>query len=521
MSSATLKNALNCADPGEFTITRRDHRPRSVPVRVARRNYHPAMGVPDVTTSAAMVRSGQASARELVTASLEAVAATQDSLNTFSFLHLDGALAAADAIDRARAAGDDLPPLAGVPFGVKDLEDCAGMPTTRGSRWYADAGPAERDDLHVERLRRAGAIPIGKTTTPEFGAFGYTASPLLGVTRNPWNLERTPGGSSGGTAAAVSAGTIPFGTASDGGGSIRGPAASCGLPGLKPTYGRVPAYGVTRHAQNAVNFALATTIADTALLFDAAVGPDMRDRTSLPTPGISYLDAIEQLEVAGLRAAWSADLGFVTVDPEVAAIAERAAVSLVAAASLATSEIEVRFDDFIAIYAFMESADQFVDVPAGWEDRLDELDPLVVAGWRRDREVTLPKFAKVEAARRRLEVETAELFEHIDVLLTPTNPCPPFAAEGPMPTEIGGRRCHAGSAALLTMFANVMNLPAMSVPAGLTADGLPIGLMITARRHREDLCLRLARIFEQAAPWPRVRNAWASDPTRYVVTGGV
>ena len=168
-----------------------------------------------------------------------------------------GALAAADEVDRARRDGAPLGPLAGVPFGVKDLEDCAGMPTTRGSRWYADGPPAERDDIHVDRFRAAGAIPIGKTAAPEFGAFGYTASPLLGVTRNPWNLERTPGGSSGGTAASVSAGAIPFGTASDGGGSIRGPAASCGLPGLKPTYGRIPTFGVTRHAQNAVNFALA------------------------------------------------------------------------------------------------------------------------------------------------------------------------------------------------------------------------------------------------------------------------
>ncbi len=273
-------------------------------------------------------------------------------------------------------AGETLGPLAGVPFGVKDLEDCAGMPTTRGSRWYADAPPATRDDIHVERFRAAGAIPIGKTATPEFGAFGYTASPLHGVTRNPWNPERTPGGSSGGTAAAVSAGAITFGTASDGGGSIRGPAASCGLPGLKPTYGRVPTFGVTRHAGNAVNFALATTVADTALLFDIAAGPDMRDRTSLPDPGVSYVDAIEQLDVAGLRAAWSADLGFVTTDPEVVALTERAASVLFDAASLVDTGLAVQIDDFIRIYAFMESVDQFVDVPDDWETRLDELDPL-------------------------------------------------------------------------------------------------------------------------------------------------
>ncbi|HSP29936.1 MAG TPA: amidase family protein [Ilumatobacteraceae bacterium] len=460
------------------------------------------MTIPSVRESAELVRDGEASARELVQRSLDSVEATQTTLNAFVHIDVDGALAAADAVDRARAAGEPLGPLAGVPCGVKDLEACIGLPPTRGARGSADAPPATRDDIHVQRFRAAGAIPIGKTAAPEFGAFGYTASPLHGVTRNPWNPERTPGGSSGGTAAAVSAGVIPFGTASDGGGSVRGPAASCGLPGLKPTYGRVPTFGVTRHAGNAVNFALATTIADTALLFDTVAGPDMRDRTSLPAPGISYVDAIERLDVAGLRAAWSADLGYVTTDPAVVALTERAASTLVDAASLIETGLDVQIDDFIRIYAFMESADQFVDVPDDWEDRLDELDPLVAGGWRRNRTVTLPQFAKVEKARRGLELQVAELFEQIDVLLTPTNPCAPFAAEGPMPTEIAGQRCHAGTAALLTMLANVANLPAITVPAGLTADGLPVGLQITTARHREDQCLRLARIFEQAAPWP-------------------
>lgn len=457
----------------------------------------------DVTTSAHLVRTGQVSARELVQSALDRVDELDGPLNAFVHVDRAGALDAADRVDRARREGAELGPLAGVPFGVKDLEDCLGMPTTRGSRWYADAGPATRDDMHVARFRAAGAIPIGKTATPEFGAWGYTASPLLGVTRNPWHHDRTPGGSSGGTAAAVSAGMIPFGTASDGGGSIRGPGSSCGLPGLKPTYGRVPTFGVTRHAQNAVNFALATTVGDTALLFDLAVGPDMRDRTSLPHPGVRYADTIDHLDVGGLRATWSSDLGFVVVDPEVAAITERAAQTLITAADLRRTDVEVQFDDYIRIYVHIEGADQFVDVPADWEDRLDELDPLVVAGWQSARRVTLPSFARTERERRRLEMRVAELFEHTDVLLTPTNACPPFAAEGPMPTEIAGRACHGGHAALLTMLANVVNLPSITVPAGLTADGLPVGLMITAPRHREDLCLRLARIVEQAAPWPR------------------
>ena len=465
----------------------------------------------DVTHSAALVRSGEVSARTLVEQSLQRIEEADPALNAFVHLDAQGALAHADRVDRARAAGETLGPLAGVPFAVKDLEDCAGMPTTRGSRWYANSPPATRDDIHVARFRAAGAIPLGKTATPEFGAWGYTASPLLGVTRNPWNLARTPGGSSGGTAAAVSAGLLPFGTASDGGGSIRGPASSCGLPGLKPSYGRVPTFGVTRHAQNAVNFALATTMTDTALLLDVAAGPDARDRTSQPAPTVNYSVAIEQLDVVGLRATWSSDLGFVTVDREVAALAERAATTLVQAAGMSFTDVVVQLDDFIGIYAFMEAADRFVDVPSDWEQRLDELDPLVVEGWRRTAAIQLPRFAKVERNRRGLELQIAELFEHTDVLLTPTNACPPFAAEGPMPTEIDGRACHGGHAALLTMLANVANLPSISVPAGLTADGLPVGLMITAPRHREDICLRVARIVEQAAPWPRHATGRVND----------
>lgn len=458
----------------------------------------------DVRTTAELVRSGQASAREMVQAALERIEEHDAGLNAFCHLDPAGALAAADRVDAARAAGEPLGPLAGVPFGVKDLEDCAGMPTTKGSRWFAAAGPASRDDPHVERLRAAGAIPVGKTATPEFGAWGYTASPLLGVTRNPWNPQRTPGGSSGGTAAAVSAGMVPFGTASDGGGSIRGPGASCGLPGLKPTYGRVPTLGMTRAAQNAVVFALATTVHDTAQLLDVVVGPDPRDRTSIPAPGVGYLDVVEHLDVSGLRATWSSDLGFVVVDPEVESVTSAAAGRLIDAAGLERTGTDVRFEDYILTYVVAEGADMFVDAPPGWESRLDELDPLVVSGWEYLSTMTLPAFARTERERRALELQVAELFEHTDVLLTPTNACAPFAAAGPMPEQIGGRACHGGHAALLTMLANLANLPSITLPAGTTADGLPLGLMVTAPRHREDLCLRLARIWEQAAPWPRL-----------------
>ena len=154
----------------------------------------------------------------------------------------------------------------------------------------------------------------------------------------------------------------------------------------------------------------------------------------------------------------------------------------------------MQLDDYIRVYAFMEAADQFVNVPDDWEERLDALDPLVAPGWRRTRNVTLPAFARVERDRRQLELQVAELFEATDVVLTPTNACPPFAAEGPMPTEIGGRRCHAGHAALLTMFANVLNLPSITLPAGVTTDGLPIGLMVWENSRRQLIVPKQIRV---------------------------
>ena len=462
--------------------------------------------MPTVIAAAAAVRSGAVTAVELTLRCLAAIGEGNPALNAFVHLDPDGALATAVAVDATVSSGrlNELGPLAGVPFGVKDLEDCAGMPTTRGSRWFAGQAPVEFDDIHVARLRAAGAIPVGKTATPEFGAWAYTASPALGVTRNPWNLGRTPGGSSGGSSAAVSAGLVPFCTASDGGGSIRTPAGFTGLVGLKPSFGRIPTFGVTHVAQNAVVGSLATTVADVALLLDVMAGPDERDRTCLPASGVRYSEAIHRLDLGDLRVGWSADLGFAVVEPEIVALCERAAHVLVEATGATLVHRPVLLRDYISIYGRIEGVDQFVGLDRDlWQDRLDELDPRVVSGWTRVRHVTLPKIAGVESERRRLVTQIAAIFEHVDLLVTPMSTMAAFAAEGPMPTEVNGRQVHGGMAVIHGMLANLANLPAISVPAGLTADGLPIGLQIIGPRHREDLVLAAAHRFEVAAPWPR------------------
>lgn len=463
--------------------------------------------LPTVIDAAAAIRRGDLGASELTAVCLTAIDRRDGELNAFVHLDPEGALVRARAVDDLVAAGrsDELGPLAGVPFGVKDLEDCAGMPTTKGSRWYAGRGPAGRDCIHVGRLRSAGAVPIGKTASPEFGTFAYTASPLLGVTRNPWEPTRTPGGSSGGSAAAVSAGMVPFCTASDGGGSIRTPASYTGLPGLKATYGRIPTFGVTHLAQNAVVGSLATTVRDTAALLDVLAGPDPRDRTSLPPPPGSYLAAVDALDVSGLRVTWSVDFGFATVDPEIAGLCEEAARSLVGAIGAALVDRPITLEDYIVLYGRIEGVDQFVGVdPDLWQHHLDDLDPRVAPGWRKTPAVTLPKLAKVEEGRRRLVAEMAEVFGDVDLVLSPMSAGPPFAAEGPMPTEVAGVEGHGGMAVIHGMLANLANLPAMSLPAGLTAEGLPVGLQVVAPRFREDLLLAVAARYEAARPWPRV-----------------
>ena len=464
------------------------------------------MKMPTVIDAAGSIRSGALTSEALTLACIDAIERHNPSLNAFVHLDIDSALAAARSVDRAVRSGDaaKLGPLAGIPFGVKDLEHCAGMPTTRGSRWFAGGAPAEIDDIHVARLRKAGAIAIGKTAAPEFGAWAYTASPLLGVTRNPWNPLRTPGGSSGGSSAAVSAGLVPFCTASDGGGSIRTPAAFTGLVGLKPTYGRIPTFGATHLAQNAVVGSLATTVTDTAYLLDVMAGPDARDRTCLPPPNGSYVAALDTLELRSVRAAWSLDLGFAVVDPEVAALCASAARTLMAAIGAQRVDADVELEDYIRVYSRMEGVDQFVDIdPDLWRNRLDELDPLIAPGWAKARTVTLPKSAAVEAARRKLVVQIAGYFERFDLLLTPMVAMPAFAAGGPMPIEVAGTPAHGGMSVIHGMLANLVNLPAISLPAGLTSAGLPVGLQVIGARFREDLLLAVARRYELAQPWPR------------------
>jgi aspartyl-tRNA(Asn)/glutamyl-tRNA(Gln) amidotransferase subunit A len=368
-------------------------------------------------------------------------------------------------------------------------------------------GPVAADSVHVARIRAAGGVPVGKTAAPEFGTLNFTKTKAWGVTRSPWGDDRTPGGSSGGSAAAVAAGLVPVATASDGGGSTRIPAAFTGLVGMKPSQGRI-AHPGAQDSQTSVFGLLTTTVADSARHLDLASGPDDRDRLSLPPPTVGYEAAIETLEVAGLRARWSPDLDFATVDPEVLDIAGGAAQELASAAGLALDDGPVHLTDAVKVWLSAGAMDMWLDLEPGmWPGVADELTAYSRQSLESTEDWVISRFANVKRRRETLTLQAAALFEEIDVLLTPTTAVPAFAAAGPPRAVVDGQEVVGAMTTPFTMLANLCWNPAISVPAGLTSEGLPVGLQIVARRHADEIPLRLARILEQVRPWPRLAPA--------------
>jgi len=467
--------------------------------------------MPSAVDAAEAIRRGDYTSSELLQRCLAALDEHNEALNAFVHLDIDGAVARARQIDEIVSRGDDPGPFGGVPIGVKDLEDCMGMPTSHGSLLYKGGQSAQADSIHLARLRASGAVPIGKTAAPEFGTLQYTRTRAWGTTRNAWNPDRTPGGSSGGSAAAVAAGMVPMSTASDGGGSTRIPAGFSGLVGMKPSFGRIPD-PMADPSQTAVYGVEVTTVRDSARHLDVVSGPDDRDRMSLPASGLTYEAAIEHLDVSDLRIGWSKDLGFAVVDPEVADIAHAAAMVIAREAGTTLIDYDVKLTDPIHTWLSAGGLSLWlgIDEAAHYPDRLGELTPYVRASLEMTHDK--PMRTMVGALRRRLllEQEVADMFNDVDVLVTPMTAVTAFAAEGPPPMVIDGEdmveRFGSAAAAMNVPFSMVANLcwnPAISVPAGLSAEGMPIGVQIMARRHCDEVPLRLARLLEIAAPWPR------------------
>lgn len=451
----------------------------------------------------ALIRGREVKPSEAVAYALTRVEALNGKLNAFCAMRAEQAMAEARAMDQRIARREEIGLLAGVPIGVKDLEEVAGMATTFGSKAFRDNLAAE-DAIEVARLRAAGAIVIGKTNTPEFGHSAFTRNLLFGLTRNPWNLERTPGGSSGGSAAAVASGMVPLATASDAGGSIRLPAAYTGCVGLKPSHGRIPAGPrFEMESFNGISSVgpIARTVADAALFLDVACGYHASDPDSLPHPGISYLATLERLP-ARLRVAFHPDFGH-PVQAEMRRAAESAAGAF-RELGYEVEAIEGPVPETAGAWTTVRAAQLLAQLADVLPRHRAELNRSFVAyteaaaktGWR--------EYGAAQRVRAEFNDWARRIFERYDLLLTPATATAAFAANGPPPVEIEGHRLPDPLAALVFTYPfNLSGHPAIAVRGGMTVDGLPCGIQIVAERHRDDLVLQAAHAYERVRPWNR------------------
>jgi len=443
---------------------------------------------------------------EVMESALARIEAVQPALNAFCFVYAEEALAAARAAEQAVMDVGPLGPLHGVPIAIKDFTPTKGKTTTRGSYAFEHWIP-DRDALVVERLRAAGAIMVGKTTTPEFAYSSFTESPLWGITRNPWDPARTPGGSSGGSAAAVAAGCVPLAEGTDMGGSVRIPAAFCGLVGLKPSLGRIPMDILPSVFDSISHFGpLARTVADAALFFSVAQGPDDCDIQSLkpaldvpvPPPG----------KLKGRRLALSVDLGFYAVDPEIEANT-RAAAEALRSAGAEVEEVELAWTreqgDAWTAYWGVYLAAAFEQVLPDYRERMD---PHVVALIEAGQAMGAVPFKRIETIRTEQWLELARVFESFDAVLCPTmaQPAPPVEmSDADFQEEDEDGRFHGLD--MTALFNNVSQCPALSVPSGFTNQGLPTGLQIVGHRFDDLTVLDIGAGLEAVQPWAERRPA--------------
>lgn len=448
-----------------------------------------------------LIRSRKISPVEILDAVYARIKTHDPRVNAFCALTEESARARARLAEAQVAAGEALGPLHGVPVSIKDLLLTRGVPTRRGSAIYADFVPQENAPA-VDLLQTAGAIVIGKTTTPELGWKGVTDSPLTGVTRNPWNLDLTPGGSSGGAAAAAALGMSPLAVGTDGGGSIRIPASFTGVFGLKPSFGRVPVFppsavGVMSHVGP-----IAFGVRDAALMLNGMTGADRRDPFSLPADGTDYLAACDG-GVRALRVAWSPTLGYAPVDSEVRALCERAARVFADELGCEVEEADPGFANPAPHFKLLWACGLGAAVREYFPVWADRMDPGLVAMVREYDHATGAELAGAHAERLKLYDVLRRFFERYDLLLTPTMPTTAWRAGVPIPSEIAGASTAEFRYTPFTFPFNMSGHPAASVPCGLSSAGMPVGLQIVGRRWADAQVLRAAAAFEAARPWPR------------------
>jgi amidase len=437
------------------------------------------------------IRTREVSAEEVMRAHLERIAAVNPQLNAIvTLLEEREALAMARAADAAVAAGEPLGPLHGLPFAVKDLMDTAGMRTTYGSPIYADHVPAQ-DSLLARRVREAGALIIGKTNTPEWGAGSQTFNPIFGATRNPYDPSRTCGGSSGGAAVAVATGMLPLADGSDLGGSLRNPAAFCNVVGLRPSPGRVPS-GTLDDAfdPHPVLGPMARTARDAGLLLSVLAGHDVRSPIALADDPAPFADVAPR-DLLGVRIAWSATCGGLPVEPEILAVLAEARERLhMRGAEVTDLEPDLSgADEVFETFRALGMVSMAADVEAHPELVKETIRWNVAEG------VALrpQQIARAAQLRTALYRRTAALLGEHDVLALPVTQVAPFPVEQEYPTEVAGVACESYIAWMRTCSRiSATTLPAVSVPAGFTPGGLPVGLQLVGAPRCEQALLAIA-----------------------------
>ena len=451
-----------------------------------------------------MVRRRELSAREVTEHAIERLDALNPQINAFVAVDVDRARRDAAALDERIARGEDPGPLAGVPVGVKDLEAVEGFVTTFGSVLRANDSPAAADCVHIARMRAAGAVILGKTNTPEYGHKGLTDNLLFGETRNPWSLAHTPGGSSGGSAAALAAGIVPLATGSDGGGSIRIPAAVCGLSGIKTEQGRIPITGSTMPGSGllSTNGPMANRIEDSAWALDVVIGHHPLDPLSLPHPGVSWFDATRAgADKPPVRVVWSPTMGHGVVDREVAA-ACRAAVDLLASAGTEVIEVDRIFDrDPVDAWVTLWTVARFkaqghtIGTP-DWERLSPSIQPQILAGQK----VSGVEYMRAHDAIYGLNAQLDAAFAHAPLII-----CPTAAGQAPRLGEDGTIDGQASVGWVqFTYGINMTRNPAATTPVGVTAGGIPIGLQVIGRHHQEAEVMAAVAAIEQLVKFDRV-----------------
>jgi aspartyl-tRNA(Asn)/glutamyl-tRNA(Gln) amidotransferase subunit A len=460
-----------------------------------------------------LVARREASPTEVVLAALDRMEEVEPLIHAFSTPSPEAAVEEARRQEQRLAAGEPVGPLAGVPVGVKDLIATKGLRTTCGSAAYRDFVPDE-DDVVVERLKAAGAIVIGKTNVPEFGYSGVGHNPVHETTRNPWDLRMTPGGSSAGSGAAVAAAVCPFALGSDGGGSVRIPSAHSGLVGFKASMGRVPLYpgcrderypGISSWESLEHIGTMARTVEDAALMMTVIAGPDHRDRHSIPCDDVDWLAALEG-PGRRLRITWSPDFGYVAVDPEVRRITGEAVRRLAGALDCDVDERTPDWEDpFEAFWGIVALDTDLRGMRAMVAEHRHEMTPHLVDFL--DRAWTAEQLTDALRGRKAFVNRMWRFMEGCDLLVTPTLTVPPFPVHMQGPEKVDGRIVSPFQWLSFTLPINLTGQPAISVPAGFTTDGLPVGLQIVGRHLGDATVLGAAAAYERASDWRDHRPA--------------